>query len=145
MLASPFEASIVKRALQAGIVSISIHKIRDFTNDKHHVVDDTAYGGGDGMLMKPEPVFEAVGAVRQPDCYVVLTTPGGRLLDQALARRLSEKTSLVLICGRYEGLDERVSTLTDEELSIGDSVLSGVEQAAIVLVVALVRLLPGVI
>lgn len=145
MLASPFEASIVKRAQQAGIVSISLHNIRDFAHDKHRVVDDTPYGGGDGMLMKPEPVFEAVEAVRQPDSCVVLLTPRGRLLDQALAQRLSEKPSLVLICGRYEGLDERVGSLADEELSIGDYVLSGGEPAAIVLVDAVVRLLPGAI
>lgn len=145
MLASPFEASIVKRAQQAGLVSIRLHNIRDFTHDKHHVVDDTPYGGGDGMLMKPEPVFEALEAVRQPDSCVVLLTPRGRLLDQALAQRLSEQPSLVLICGRYEGLDERVSSLADEELSIGDYVLSGGEPAAIVLVDAVVRLLPGAI
>jgi tRNA (guanine37-N1)-methyltransferase len=145
MFAGPFGESILKRAQQAGIVSITLHNIRDFAHDKHHVVDDTPYGGGAGMLMKPEPVFEAVEAVRRPDSCVVLLTPRGRLLDQVLAKRLSEQPSLVLICGRYEGVDERVSTLADEELSVGDYVLSGGEPAAIVVVDAVVRLLPGAI
>src|SRR5579883_2279380 len=125
MFSGPFDASIIKRAREAGLVELSLHNIRDYTHDKHHIVDDTPYGGGDGMVMKPEPLFEAVEAVRQPDSHVVLLTPQGRLLDQAAAQRLSEKPSLILICGRYEGIDERVSTLAGEELSIGDYVLSG--------------------
>jgi tRNA (guanine37-N1)-methyltransferase len=145
MFAGPFEASIIRRAQEAGIVSISLHNIRDFTHDKHRTVDDQPYGGGDGMVMKPAPIFEAVEAIRRPDSHVVLLTPQGKLLDQAAAQRLSKKPALVLICGRYEGVDERVSTLADEELSIGDYVLSGGEPAAIVLVDAVVRLLPGAI
>jgi tRNA (guanine37-N1)-methyltransferase len=145
MFAGPFDASIIKRAQEAGIVEIGLHNIRDFTHDKHHVVDDAPYGGGDGMVMKPGPIFEAVEAVRKADSHVVLLTPQGRLLDQAIAQRLSAKTALIIICGRYEGIDERVSTLAGEELSIGDYVLSGGEPAAIVLVDAIVRLLPGAI
>jgi tRNA (guanine37-N1)-methyltransferase len=145
MFAGPFEASIIRRAQEAGIVSISLHNIRDFTHDKHRTVDDQPYGGGDGMVMKPAPIFEAAEAIRRPDSHVVLLTPQGKLLDQAAAQRLSKKPALVLICGRYEGVDERVSTLADEELSIGDYVLSGGEPAAIVLVDAVVRLLPGAI
>jgi len=145
MFSGPFDASIIKRARQSGIVDISLHNIRDFTYDKHHVVDDAPFGGGEGMVMKPEPIFEAVETVRRPDSYVVLLTPQGRLLDQAAARRLSEQAALLIICGRYEGIDERVGSLVDEELSIGDYVLSGGEPAAIVLVDAIVRLLPGAI
>jgi tRNA (guanine37-N1)-methyltransferase len=145
MFLGPFDASIIKRARDASIVEISLHNVRDYTHDKHHVVDDAPYGGGDGMVMKPEPIFEAVEAVRQPDSHVVLLTPRGRLLDQVAAKRLSEKPSLIIICGHYEGIDERVSTLAGEELSIGDYVLSGGEPAAIVLVDAIVRLLPGAI
>jgi tRNA (guanine37-N1)-methyltransferase len=145
MFAGPFDASIIKRAQEAGIVEIGLHNIRDFAHDKHHVVDDAPYGGGDGMVMKPGPIFEAVEAVRKADSHVVLLTPQGRLLDQAIAQRLSAKTALIIICGRYEGVDERVSTLAGEELSIGDYVLSGGEPAAIVLVDAIVRLLPGAI
>jgi tRNA (guanine37-N1)-methyltransferase len=145
MFAGPFDASIIKRAQEAGIVEIGLHNIRDFAHDKHHVVDDAPYGGGDGMVMKPGPIFEAVEAVRKADSHVVLLTPQGRLLDQAIAQRLSAKTALIIICGRYEGIDERVSTLAGEELSIGDYVLSGGEPAAIVLVDAIVRLLPGAI
>ncbi|HLG74217.1 MAG TPA: tRNA (guanosine(37)-N1)-methyltransferase TrmD [Chloroflexota bacterium] len=145
MFAGAFDASIIKRARQAGLVSIELHDIRDFTRDKHHVVDDTPYGGGDGMVMKPEPIVEALEAVGRPDSRTILLTPQGRLLDQAAAQRLSENASLVIVCGRYEGVDARVSSFVDEELSIGDYVLSGGEPAAIVLVDAIVRLLPGAI
>lgn len=145
MFTGPFDASIIRRAQDAGIVSISLHNIRQFAHDKHHTVDDEPYGGGDGMVIKPAPVFEAVEAVRRPDSHVVLLTPQGKLLDQAAAQRLSKQEALLLICGRYEGIDERVGSLADEELSIGDYVLSGGEPAAIVLVDAVVRLLPGAI
>jgi tRNA (guanine37-N1)-methyltransferase len=145
MFAGAFDASIIKRAQEAGIASIHLHNIRDYTRNKHHVVDDTTYGGGDGMVMKPEPIFEAVEAVRQLDTRVILLTPQGRLFDQGAAQRLAQQSRLALICGRYEGVDERVSSLADEELSIGDYVLSGGEPAAIVMVDAIVRLLPGAI
>lgn len=145
MFRGPFDASILRRAQDAGLVSIALHNIRDYAHDKHHTVDDEPYGGGDGMVMKPAPIFEAFEAVGQPESHVVLLTPQGQLLDQAAAQRLSEQALLLLICGRYEGIDERVSTLADEELSVGDYVLSGGEPAAIVLVDAIVRLLPGAI
>jgi len=145
MFSGPFDASIIRRARQAGIVDLALHNIRDFTHDKHHVVDDAPFGGGEGMVMKAEPIFEAVEAVRRPDSCVVLLTPRGRLLDQAMAKHLAAQPALLIICGRYEGIDERVNSLADEELSIGDYVLSGGEPAAIVLVDAVVRLLPGAI
>ena len=145
MFAGPFQASIIKRARESGLVDISLHNIRDFTHDKHHIVDDEPYGGGDGMVMKPEPVCEAIDAVRQAGGCVVLLTPQGQLLTQGLAQELSQKPQLVLVCGRYEGVDDRVSASVDLELSVGDYVLSGGEPAAIVLVDAIVRLLPGAI
>ena len=145
MFAGPFDHSIIKRARERGLIDLRLHNIRDHTQDRHHVVDDTPYGGGDGMVMKAEPLYAAVEAVRQPESWVVLLSPRGSLLDQAAAQRLSRLSQLVLICGRYEGVDERVSLLADEELSIGDYVLSGGEPAAIVLVDAVVRLLPGAI
>ncbi len=144
MFDGPFNHSIIKRACDAGIVQIHLHNIRDFTHDRHHVVDDTPYGGGDGMVMKAEPLYEAVESVRRPDSRVLLMTPQGALFNEATAIRLAQpEASLVVVCGRYEGIDERVSALADEELSIGDYVLSGGEPAAIVVVDALVRLLPG--
>lgn len=145
MFSGPFDASIIRRAQDAGLVSISLHNIRDYARDKHRTVDDEPYGGGDGMVMKPAPIFEALEAVRQAETHIVLLTPQGRLLDQAAAQRLSKQGSLLLVCGRYEGIDERVSTLAGEELSVGDYVLSGGEPAAIVVVDAIVRLLPGAI
>ncbi len=145
MFAGPFDASIIKRARAAGIVTIRLHNIRDHAHDRHHVVDDTPYGGGDGMVMKPEPLFEAIESVRRPDSHVILLTPQGQVLDQAAVGRLARHPHVAIVCGRYEGVDERVSTAVDEELSIGDYVLSGGEPAAIVLVDAIVRLLPGAI
>ena len=145
MFSGPFDASIIRRARQAGIADLALHNIRDFTHDKHHVVDDAPFGGGEGMVMKPEPISEAIEAVRRPDSCVVLLTPRGRLLDQSVAQHLAAQPALLIICGRYEGIDEWVNSLADEELSIGDYVLSGGEPAAIVLVDAVVRLLPGAI
>src|SRR5579884_1966157 len=104
MFAGPFDASIIKRAQAAGLIHIGLTNIRDSAHDKHHVVDDEPYGGGDGMVMKPEPVCEAIDAVRQPDGFVVLLTPQGQLLTQGLAQTLAEKPQLVVVCGRYEGV-----------------------------------------
>lgn len=143
LFAGVFDASIIKRARDAGLASVELHNVRDYTSDRHHVVDDAPFGGGEGMVMKPEPLFAAVEAIRRPETRVVLLSPQGRLFDQATAWRLSRERGLLLICGRYEGVDERVSTLADEELSIGDYVVSGGEPAAIVVVDAIVRLLPG--
>jgi len=148
---SPFSASIMKRAIERELVSINLHNIRDFTHDRHHTVDDTPFGGGAGMVLKPEPVFEAVESVKADikaarEVPVILLTPQGRLFSQAIARELSGHSNLVLICGRYEGVDERVREhLVTDEISIGDYVLSGGELAAMVVVEAVVRLLPGVL
>jgi tRNA (guanine37-N1)-methyltransferase len=148
MFQGPFEASIIKRAQEAGLTSISVHNIRDWAPGKHRQCDDTPYGGGGGMVMKPEPVFRAVEALlgdeELPRTPVILMTPQGRLLTQAVARELAARERLVLICGRYEGVDERVREhLVTDQISIGDYVLSGGELAAMVLVDTVTRLLPG--
>lgn len=145
-----FTCSIVGRAVGRGLVDIRLHDIRAFTYDKHHVVDDYPYGGGAGMVLKPEPVFEAVEFAKQDaglsSVHTVLLSPQGRLLNQNIVRELSGYQQLVLVCGHYEGIDERVAAyLTDEEISIGDYVLSGGEVAAMVIVDCIVRLLPGVV
>jgi tRNA (guanine37-N1)-methyltransferase len=147
-----FEHGIVRRAGAAGLVSIKAHDLRSWTSDKHHVVDDRPFGGGDGMVLKPEPIFAAVkaltGANRREDINagkrVVLLSPQGKPFAQSLAAEFAQCEQLVLICGRYEGVDERVAdALVTDELSIGDYVLSGGEPAALVVIDATVRLLPG--
>ncbi|NOX62837.1 MAG: tRNA (guanosine(37)-N1)-methyltransferase TrmD [Chloroflexi bacterium] len=145
MFVSPFDASIIKRARARGLVDIRVHNIRDYAADKHQTTDDTPYGGGGGMVMKPEPIFRAVESVRGEDeCPVILLTPQGRLFKQAVAEALAQEERLMLICGRYEGVDERVRQyLVTDEISIGDYVLSGGELPAMVIVDAVVRLLPG--
>jgi tRNA (guanine37-N1)-methyltransferase len=153
MFQGPFQESIVKRALDAGCVRIHLRDIREHTTDKHHVVDDYQYGGGPGMVMKPEPVFAAVeGALASyPDetrgrVPVVLLSPQGRLFNQRVAEELSTRPGLVLLCGHYEGVDERVREhLATDEISIGDYVLTGGELAAMAVVDAVVRLLPGAV
>jgi tRNA (guanine37-N1)-methyltransferase len=140
------ETSILHRAIQRQLVEINLHNIRDWTTDRHHVTDDVPYGGGGGMVMKPEPIFAAVEGVLgpKPGCPVVLLTPQGRLLDQAAAYELSQQPQLALLSGRYEGVDERVrQNLVSDEISIGDYVLSGGELPSLVLIDAIVRLLPG--
>jgi tRNA (guanine37-N1)-methyltransferase len=140
----PLQESILKRARERGIVQVRVHDLRDFTHDKHRTVDDKPYGGGPGMLMKPEPIFEAVEKLRRPDTCVVLMTPQGNLLNHARASAFAAKPHLLIICGHYEGVDERVrQALVDEEVSIGDYVLSNGALAAAVFVDAVVRLLPG--
>jgi tRNA (guanine37-N1)-methyltransferase len=145
MFAGPFAESIIGRAVDQGLVSIDINNIRDYTWDKHHVVDDSPYGGGPGMVLKPEPLFEAVEAVKGgADIPVILLTPQGRLFNQRIGEELAGKEELILICGHYEGVDERVREhLVTDEISIGDYVLSGGEFAAMVVVDAVVRQLPG--
>ena len=149
MFAGPFESSIIKRAIDQNIVNINIHNIRDYTHDKHHTADDYAYGGGAGMVLKPEPVFEAVDRIKaEGECVrIILMSPQGEVFNHKKALELSrEKCKLVLICGRYEGIDERVRlSLVDEEISIGDFVLSGGEMAAAVVIEAAARLVPGVL
>jgi tRNA (guanine37-N1)-methyltransferase len=149
MFAGPFSESIVARAAAGGAVEIHIHDIRDFAEGRHRVCDDYSYGGGPGMVMKPEPIFRAAEAAAAQDERlgpVVLLAPQGRLLTQEIAEELARTERLTLICGHYEGVDDRVREhLATDEISIGDYVLSGGEPAAIVLVDAIVRLLPGVL
>jgi tRNA (guanine37-N1)-methyltransferase len=149
MFSGPFDASIIARARESGAIEIALHNPRDYAADRHRVVDDYAYGGGPGMVMKPEPLFECVDAVREmasPRGKVVLLTPQGRLLDQRVVAELAREQRLIVICGHYEGVDERVREhLADDEVSVGDYVLSGGEPAAIVLVDAVARCVPGVL
>lgn len=148
MFFSPFQESILGRAIEKGLVQIRIVNIRDFALDRHQVVDDTPYGGGQGMVMKVEPIARAIEWVRSEDASarVVYLTPQGRPFDQEKAQELSSLAHLTLLCGRYEGVDERVRELfVDEEISIGDYVLTGGELATMVVVDAISRLLPGVL
>jgi tRNA (guanine37-N1)-methyltransferase len=141
-----FEFGIIRRAVEARLIEIAIHDLRDFTSDRHHMVDDRPFGGGAGMVMKPEPLFRAIEAITHsaPKTRVVLLSPQGRLLDQRTAAELAQDERLLLICGRYEGVDERVvEQLVSDEISIGDYVLSGGEIPAMVVVDAVTRLLPG--
>jgi tRNA (guanine37-N1)-methyltransferase len=145
----PFAHGVVKRGRDAGLLDIRIHNLRDWTYDRHKTVDDRPFGGGEGMVLKAEPIFTAVEAIlpnRRPEQKVVLLSAGGRMFDQSMANRFSQEQELLLICGRYEGVDERVAAhLADEEVSIGNYVLSGGELAAAVIIDAAARLLPGVL
>lgn len=144
MFAGPLDESIVKRAREAGLLDLKIHNLRDFTHDRHRTVDDKPFGGGAGMLLKPEPLFEAVESLARETTRVVLLTPSGRKFDQATARELAGREHLLLVCGSYEGFDERVrETLADDELSIGDFVLTNGALPAMVVIDAVTRLLPG--
>jgi tRNA (guanine37-N1)-methyltransferase len=151
MFRGPLNGSILKRAQESGRLSVALHNIRDYATDKHHITDDTPYGGGGGMVMKPEPIFAAVEATLPPreaggDVPVILLSPQGRLFTQAVAAELSHHPHILLICGRYEGVDERVRQhLVTDEISIGDYVLTGGELAAMVIIDAVTRLLPGVL
>jgi len=146
IIEGPLQESILKRAQESGRVQIRVHNLRDYTRDKHRTVDDRPYGGGPGMLMKPEPIFEAVEKLQRADSCVVLMTPQGALFNQARARAFAQKPHLIIICGHYEGVDERVrQALVHEEVSIGDYVLTNGALAAAVVVDAVVRLLPGVL
>ncbi|HLA92299.1 MAG TPA: tRNA (guanosine(37)-N1)-methyltransferase TrmD [Actinomycetota bacterium] len=143
---SPLRESLLGKAVEAGLLDVRVHDIRDSTTDKHRQVDDESYGGGPGMVMKPEPIFAAVRTLGEGDMRLLLLSPAGRRLDQALVRELAGEPWLVLICGRYEGVDERVvEGLPAEEVSIGDYVLSGGEVPALVVIEAVTRLIPGVI
>ncbi len=145
MFQGPFSESILKRAQEQGLLSIALHNIRAITTDKHHIVDDYPYGGGAGMVMKPEPIFNAVEAVYQGG-PIILMTPQGRPFTQQIAHELTRHPCLTLICGHYEGIDERVREhLVTDEISLGDYVLTGGELAAMIIVDATSRLLPGVL
>lgn len=152
MFEEPFNTGIFQRAVANGLVEVNIYNIRDYSHDKHRTVDDYPYSGGAGMILKPEPIFEAVEQIKQGvgtqegEIPVILLTPQGHSFSQAIARELSHHRHLILICGHYEGVDERVHQhLATDEISIGDYVLSGGEPAAMVVVDAVVRLLPGVL
>jgi tRNA (guanine37-N1)-methyltransferase len=156
---SYLETSIIKRARERGLIDVRVHNIRDYAHDKHHMTDDTPYGGGGGMVMKPEPVFEAIETVlglntdpasRQPEpasnIPIILLTPQGRVFNQSIAQELSQHPQIVLLCGRYEGIDERIREhLVTDEISIGDYVLTGGELPALILIDAISRFLPDVL
>lgn len=154
---SYLETSIIKRARERGLIRVNVHNIRDYTHDKHHMTDDTPYGGGGGMVMKPEPVFEAVETVLglasppsppepQSNIPIILLTPQGRVFNQSIAQELSQHPRVALLCGRYEGIDERIREhLVTDEISIGDYVLTGGELPALILIDAIARLLPDVL
>jgi len=142
----PLRESLLGKAIVAGLLDVRVHDIRDFATDRHRQVDDEPFGGGPGMVMKPEPVFAAVESLGPGERRTILLSPAGRRLDQALVRELSAERWMVLICGRYEGVDERVAQgLPAEEVSIGDFVLSGGEIPALVVLEAVTRLVPGVV
>ena len=149
---SYLESSILLRARQRGLIDVRIHNIRDYTHDRHHTTDDTPYGGGGGMVMKPEPVFEAVETVlglehaQPPPIPVILLTPQGRVFTQRVAEELSRHERIALLCGRYEGVDERIREhLVTDEISVGDYVLTGGELPALIMIDAISRLIPGVL
>ncbi|RMF64769.1 MAG: tRNA (guanosine(37)-N1)-methyltransferase TrmD [Calditrichaeota bacterium] len=146
----PFSESILKRAMEKGLVDINVVDLREFSTDKHHKVDDYPFGGGPGMVMKPEPFFRAVEAIKEKERlsqpHVIMMTPQGRTYDQEAANRLSQQQELIFLCGHYKAVDQRVHDfLADEEISIGDYILTGGELAALVVVDSVVRLLPGAI
>ncbi len=146
MFAGPLDESIVKRAREAKLLDLKIHNLRDWTHDRHKTVDDKPFGGGPGMLLKVEPLFEAVESLRREKTKVILLSPSGRKFSQEIARELSQSEDLLLVCGSYEGFDERVrESLTDDELSIGDYVLTNGALPAMVVIDAVARLLPGVL
>ena len=146
MFQGPLQESILKRAQERGLVGIRVHDLRAWTHDRHHVVDDAPYGGGAGMVLKPEPVFEAVEALQAEGATPVLLSPQGRPFTQRLAGELSRSAHLLLICGRYEGFDDRIPQGLDAlEVSIGDYVLTGGELPALVVLDAVIRLIPGVL
>jgi tRNA (guanine37-N1)-methyltransferase len=146
MFAGPLDESIIRRARDQGLLDLRLHNLRDWTHDRHRTVDDRPFGGGPGMLMKPEPIFEAVESLRGPETRCALLSPAGRRFDQAVAREFATGPHLVLLCGSYEGVDERVREfLVDDELSIGDYVLTNGALPAMVIIDAVTRLLPGVL
>lgn len=146
MFAGPLDESIIKRARQAGLLDLQLHQLRDWTHDRHKTVDDRPFGGGPGMLLKPEPIFEAVESLKHEKTRVVLMSPTGRKFDQAIARELAQQEHLLLVTGHYEGFDERIrEALADDEVSIGDYVLTNGALPAMVVIDAVARLLPGVL
>ena len=146
MFAGPLDESIIKRARQAGLLDLQLHQLRDWTHDRHRTVDDRPFGGGPGMLLKPEPIFEAVESLQREKTRVILMSPSGRKFDQAIARELAQQEHLLIVTGHYEGFDERIrEALADDELSIGDYVLTNGALPAMVVIDTVTRLLPGVL
>ncbi len=148
MIEEPLRAGILRRAIDRGTIEVTVRDLRDFTTDRHRVVDDVPYGGGPGMVLKPDPIFRALDAIeaqRGTRVAVILTSPQGRRFTQEIARRLSGERHIALLCGRYEGVDDRVRDRVTEELSIGDYVVSGGELPALVMLDAIARLVPGVV
>ena len=145
MFKGVFDESIIKRAVSDGKVEINLHNFRDYTLDPHGKVDDTPYGGGAGMVLACQPIFDCVEAIKTEESKVILLTPSGTPYKQKMAYQLSNEKHLIIICGHYEGFDERIRTLADYEISIGDYVLTGGEIPSMVLVDSIVRLIPGVI
>ena len=147
MFRSPLEGSILGKAREEGLIAVNLFNIRDYAHGRHRVTDDQPYGGGTGMIMKPEPIIRGITAIRSdhPEARVILMTPQGTPLRQEVVKRLAHLSHICLVCGRYEGVDERVRAVVDEEISIGDYVLSGGEAAALVMIEAVSRLIPGVL
>jgi len=144
MFAGPLDESIIQRARADGLLELAIHNLRDYTHDRHRTVDDKPFGGGPGMVLKPEPIFEAVESLARENTRVILLTPAGRTFHQAIARELARRQHLLLVCGSYEGVDERVrEKLVSDDLSIGDYVLTNGALPAMVIIDAVTRLLPG--
>ncbi len=146
MFAGPLDESIVKRARSAGLLDLTLHQLRDWTHDRHKTVDDRPFGGGPGMLLKPEPIFEAVESLARENTRVILLSPSGRKFDQSIARELAGQEHLLFVTGHYEGFDERIrESLAHDELSIGDYVLTNGALPAMVVIDSVTRLLPGVL
>ena len=146
MFTGPLDESIVQRARKSGRLELNLHNLRDYTHDRHHTVDDRPFGGGPGMLLKPEPLFEALEHLAGEAAWIILLTPAGRPFNRSIARELAQKERLLLICGSYEGVDQRVyESWVDEELSIGDYVLTNGALPAMVIIDVVTRLLPGVL
>lgn len=147
MVTQALDTGIVGRAIARGLLDVTVHDLRAFTSDRHRVVDDVPYGGGPGMVMKPEPLLRAIAAIERArgDLWVILTTPQGERFTQDVARELGKRPHVAILCGRYEGVDERVRREVDQEISIGDYVVSGGELPALVIVDAVARLVPGVV
>jgi len=143
MLQVPLGQSIVGRAQKAGVLQLGVTNPRDFTDDKHHTLDDRPYGGGPGMLMKAEPLYRAIKKLRKKNSVVILTSPRGQTFTQTLAKKLAKKKHLIFVCGHYEGIDERIYPEMDLEISLGDFILTGGELAAAVMIDAITRLVPG--
>ena len=146
MFAGPLDESIIMRARKAGLLDLKLHNLRDWTHDRHKTVDDRPFGGGPGMLLKPEPIFEAVESLKREKTRVILMSPAGRKFDQAIARELALQEDLLFVTGHYEGFDERIrESLADDELSVGDYVLTNGALPVMVVIDAVTRLIPGVL